>query len=132
MSIYEQARALGNAIIESDESKKVLQAREVYEKDNAAIALVDQYSELKQQWEAIMGNPDSDKAPLTTLGEQIVAKEKEIKENPSTLTLLQAESEFGAYVNSIFGLISATIQGEDPTEQAGCNPSSCSSCSGCQ
>lgn len=129
MSIYDEARALGNAIKESEEAKRVNAAREIYEKDDTAKTLVDEYAELKGQWETIMGDPESDKAPLTELGEQIVAKEKMIKEHPSTLELLQAESEFGAFVNSVFGLISATIQGED-VPAGGCNPSSCASCGG--
>ena len=129
MSIYDDARTLGNTIKESEEAIKVAKARETYEQDDVAIALVDEYAKLKGEWEAIMADSESDKAPLTELGEKIVAKEKEIKENPSTLALLQAESEFGAFVNSIFGLISATIQGED-VPQGGCSPSSCASCGG--
>ena len=57
-----------------------------------------------------------------------MAKEKEIKENEITMGLMKAESEYGAFVNSVFNLISATIQGQD-SAQGGCDPSCCAGCS---
>ena len=129
MSIFDDARALGKAILECEEAQKVYAAREAFEKDDAAKALIDEYTELKNKWQDIMSNPDSDKAPLAELGEKIVAKENEIKETPATFELLQAESQFGAYVNSIFNLISSTIQGND-AQEGGCDPSCCASCGG--
>ena len=129
MSIYDDARALGKAILECDEAKKVYEAREAFEANEEAKALIDEYTELKSKWDAVMTDKDADKAPLAELGEKIVAKEKEIRETPATFNLLQAESQFGAYVNSIFSLISSTIQGTD-AQQSGCDPSCCSSCGG--
>ncbi len=130
MSIYDQARQLGKDILECEEAQKLYAAREAFEKDEEAKALVDEYTKMKDEWQNIMSDPDSDKAILTELGDKIVAKEEEIKNNASTAKLLEAESQFGAYVNSIFNLLSATIQGQDVTA-GGCDPSSCASCSGC-
>jgi len=129
MSIYDDARALGQAILDSDESKKVLEARVAFDSDKDAQALIAEYTEVKTKWDEIMQDTESDKSVLTQIGETLVAKEKEIKEYPATYNLLQAETEFGAFVNSVFGLVKATIQGETVSE-GGCDPSSCSSCGG--
>ena len=53
--------------------------------------------------------------------------EKQIKENEVTAGLMRAETEYGAFVNSVFNIISATIQGNDTSDCGGC----CSSCTGC-
>lgn len=130
MSIYDDARALGRAILECDEAKSVYDARAAFEKDETAKALIDEYTALKEQWDEIMSDQESDKAPLAALGEKIVAKESEIRENPSTFNLLQAESEFGAFVNSVYSLINSTIQGTNEEPQGGCSPSACAGCGG--
>ena len=130
MSIYDKARELGKEMLECEEAQKLYAARETFENSEAAKTLVDEYTDLKNKWQEIMGDENADKAILTDLGEQIVAKEKEIKENEITMGLMKAESEYGAFVNSIFNLISATIQGQD-SAQGGCDPSCCAGCSGC-
>jgi Protein of unknown function (DUF964). len=131
MSIFEQARALGKDILECEEAQKLYAARESFEKDETAKVLVDQYAKLKDKWTAIMEDKEADKSILTELGEEIMAKEEEIKNHTITFNLMQAESQFGAFVNSVFSLISATVQGEETPQNGGCDPSACSSCSGC-
>lgn len=129
MSIFDQARALGKDILECDEAQKLYAAREAFERDETAKLLVDQYTELKDKWSSIMEDQEADKSTLTELGEEIMAKEEEIKNHTVTYALMQAESQFGAFVNSVFSLLSATVQGQDPQE-GGCDPSCCSSCGG--
>ena len=129
MSVYDKARELGKDMLECEEAQKLYAAREVFENDDAAKALVDQYVELKEKWQEIMTDESADKAILTDLGAQITAKEKEIKENSVTMGLMKAESEYGAFVNSVFNLLSATIQGKDNVE--GCDPTYCTTCPGC-
>jgi hypothetical protein len=55
--------------------------------------------------------------------------EKKIKEHPVTSELMKCETEYGAFVNSIFNLITVTIQGQEANTDSceGC----CSSCAGC-
>lgn len=130
MSIFDKARELGRDILECEEAQTLYAAREAFEKDETAKALVDQYTELKDKWSAIMENKEADKAILSKLGEDIMAKEEEIKNNPVTLGLMEAESKFGAFVNSVFSLLSATVQGQDTQQGGGCDPSCCSSCGG--
>ena len=74
-----------------------------------------------------MADKDSDKLPLTDIGNKITEMEKQIKENEITSGLIKAETEYGAFVNSVFNIINATIQGEDTSSCQGC----CSSCTGC-
>ncbi|MGL4789780.1 MAG: YlbF family regulator [Anaerotignaceae bacterium] len=130
MTIYDKARELGKEILEGDEAKIVMAAREAFEADQSAKDLVDEYTKLKTQWQQIMEDKDSDKTVLTSLGEEIVAVENQIKEKPSTMNLMKAESEFAAFVNSVFNLISSTIQGQDQQPEQGCSPSQCAGCGG--
>ncbi|HIW47953.1 MAG TPA: YlbF family regulator [Firmicutes bacterium] len=129
-TIFDQVRKLGNDILEGEEGQKLYAAQKAYENDPQAKALVEEYTKMKDEWQQIMSDPDGDKARLTELGDLIVKKEEEIKNAPTTKELLQAESDFTAFVNSVFNLLSATIQGQDVTSGA-CDPSSCASCSGC-
>ena len=130
MSIFDQARALGKEILECEEAQKLYAARKAFDSDETAKVLVDQYTELKDKWSAIMEDQEADKSVLSEIGEDIMAKEEEIKNNPVTLGLMEAESKFGAFVNSVFSLLSATVQGQDTQQSDGCDPSCCSSCGG--
>ena len=127
--IFEQARKLGKDMLECEEAQKLYAARRKFDEDESAQALVAEYDELKNRWQQIIQDEEADKKELTTLAEVIAAKEQEIRSNEVSMELMKAESEYGAFVNSVFNLISATIQGQDT--QGGCDPSCCSSCAGC-
>ena len=51
MSIYDQARQLGKDILECEEAQKLYAAREAFEKDEVAKALVDEYTQMKDEWQ---------------------------------------------------------------------------------
>lgn len=129
--IFDQARKLGKDMLECEEAQKLYAARHKFDNDEAAQKLMTEYDELKNKWQSVMQDDAADKKELTTLGDEITAKEKEIRANEVSMELMKAESEYGAFVNSVFNLISATIQGQDPSEMGGCNPNGCAGCSGC-
>lgn len=54
--------------------------------------LVEEYAELKQKFNDIMADKDSDKMPLTDIGNRITEIEKQIKENEVTAGLMRAET----------------------------------------
>lgn len=127
MSIYDQARALGKEMLECEAAQKLNAAREAFDNNDEAQKLVAEYAELKQKFNDIMADKDSDKMPLTDIGNKITEIEKQIKENEVTSGLMKAETEYGAFVNSVFNIISATIQGNDTSGCSGV----CSGCTGC-
>ncbi len=127
MSIYDKARELGKEMLECEAAVKLNEARKVFDANKEAQELVEKYTNLKQQFNDIMADKDSDKIQLTEIGNQITAMEKTIRENEATVNLMKAETEYGAFVNSVFNIISSTIQGEDTSSCGGC----CSSCTGC-
>ena len=126
--IFDQARKLGKDMLECEEAQKLYAARRKFDSDPTAQQLVAEYDALKDRWQSIMQDDAADKKELTTLGDQITKKEQEIRSNEVSMELMKAESEYGAFVNSVFNLISATIQGQD---EGGCDPSCCASCGGC-
>ena len=126
-NIYDQARALGLAVLESEAAQKLNAAREVFDNDPSAQKLVDEYADLKQKFNDIMADKDSDKMQLADIGNQITDLEKAFKENPVTKGLMEAETQYGAFINSVFNIISATIQGNDTADCTGV----CSGCTGC-
>lgn len=127
MSIYDKARELGKEMLECEAAQKLNATREAFDNNAEAQKLVEEYAELKQKFNDIMADKDSDKMPLTDIGNRITEIEKQIKENEVTAGLMRAETEYGAFVNSVFNIISATIQGNDTSDCGGC----CSSCTGC-
>ena len=114
MSIYDSARALGKEILESDAAKRLEEARAAFDNNAESQRLVNEYK-------------DSDKMQLTEIGNKITELEKIIRQDAVTNGLIKAESEYGAFINSVFNIINATIQGENTAGCEGC----CSSCTGC-
>ena len=127
-TIFDQARKLGKDMLECEEAQKLYAARRKFDEDETAQKLVAEYEELKTKWSNIMQDENADKKELTTLGDVIMQKEQELRNNEVSMDLMKAESEYGAFVNSVFNLISATIQGQDT--EGGCDPSCCASCGG--
>ena len=127
MSIYDSARALGKEILESDAAKRLEEARAAFDNNAESQRLVNEYTDLKQKFSERMADKDSDKMQLTEIGNKITELEKIIRQDAVTNGLIKAESEYGAFINSVFNIINATIQGENTAGCEGC----CSSCTGC-
>ena len=127
MGIYDSARALGKEIVESEAAKKLEEARKAFDNSEKSQKLVNEYTELKQKFTNIMSDKDSDKIQLTDIGNKIKEIEAEVRKDEITNNLIKAESEYGAFINSVFNIINATIQGENT---AGCE-GQCSKCTGC-
>jgi len=127
MNIYDQARELGKAMLECEAAVRLNEARDAFDNNKEAQELVEEYAALKQKFNDIMADRESDKMQLTDIGNKITELEKQFKENPITRGLMEAETQYGAFVNSIYNIINATIAGQDTTDCSG----TCSSCTGC-
>ncbi len=126
MTIYELSRALGEALRDQEITQEALAARAAYEADAEAKGLLESYQKKQNEYNALMSRSDADEAATEALGQEIRDISRAIHESPVITRLLRSEDTFNEMVRGVFGIINATITGEEP----GCG-GSCDSCAGC-
>ena len=127
---FQKARELGELIKESEYSKIIADAKAVYESNETAVQMMEEYvnyqNNVKQSMDQGVMTPEQ----VDEATKRIAAMAHELKQEPSIAALIFAENEFNAFVNQVMNVLKVTIMGEE--ESGGCSPDSCSSCSsGC-
>lgn len=133
MSVYDLARELGQQLLDTPETIAVLEAKKVFEADEKAVALINEFKVLQMQYQQKLQNPQLTKEEYESLTNEIREKSDVINSYPATAKLIEAEQTFNNLLNQIFTIVTSTIAGDDP-QQCGsgdCSSDCCSSCSGC-
>lgn len=127
MTVYELARELGNKMLESDEGKKMADARYIFDGNKEAQSQLFNYSNyknaLQEKYNNGIINEDELAKESVKLGEML----EEVKKNPIIMDMLDAETEFSVMVNQVMSILNATITGQSEESCSG----NCSGCSGC-
>ena len=126
---YEKARELGQMILESDFSKNLADARAVYDGDEEAIKLMNDYVAYQDNIRESMEKGALTQEQLEVSTQRLSEMVHELKKHPVVGALVSAENEFNGFVNQVMNVLKETIMGKP--EGSGCSPSACSSCSGC-
>ena len=130
MTIFELSRTLGEAIRDTPETQRALKARAVYDADEQAQALLQQYGAVQEQYGELLSGGQALSEEAEELGRQLRELSKEINQNPVIMEVMNSEDDFNRLVQGVFGIINATITGEDQSCSGSC--SSCGgSCPGC-
>lgn len=128
MTIFEKARELGEMITETEQGKRLNDARFVFDGSEEAQRLLFEYTDFRQKIQYQMENGEMSKEKFEEAKEYMAKKADELKAHPIVGEMLQAENEFNFVVNQVMEILKATITGEESS--GGCN-GSCSGCSGC-
>lgn len=126
MTIYELSRALGEAIRDQAITQEALAARAAYEADAEAKGLLEAYSQKQEEYNALLSQGNPDGAAVEKMGQEVRDISRAIHANAVITRLLKSEDDFNELVRGVFGIVNATITGEDPS----CT-GSCDSCAGC-
>lgn len=126
---FEKARELGELIKESEYAKIMADARAVYEENEAAVQMLNEYASYQNNVKQSMdqGVMTTEQAREST--QRLAAMVHELKQEPAIAALIFAENEFNAFVNQVMNVLKFTITGED--ESDGCSTGECGSCAGC-
>ena len=127
-NLFEQARELANNLLDTKEGKKYQEAKYIFEGDNEAIAMLQEYAKRTQDFQIKMQKGESGEA-FEEARAELNSLVEEMKQNNIITELFKAEGEFNQMVASVMDIFNATLIGE--SEEQGCCSSGCGGCSGC-
>ena len=128
--VLNQAEQLAEAILESEEYIKMRIAEQATMRDEAAAALLAEYSQRRSAVETLLTSNDLDHSALAEAGERLETVEKAIDDNPMIQTMREANTAFSDMMQQINKIIKYVVTGEMEEAQGGCS-GSCGSCGGC-
>lgn len=129
-TVYEMARALGEELVKTPEVEMLLIAKKNYEAEPEIVKLVEEYTQLQKDFEERYAAGNTTPEEQKTFGDEMRERGNVIKENKVASELFAAELKFNEFMNSIFSIVTATLAGDEPSQDGGCSPDCCSSCGG--
>lgn len=128
--VEDTARKLAEELIASEYAQKLIAAKKAYDEDLDAQNMVSNYINMQNTFQARLATEDVPDEEKDKFYDEINDLNKQIKERESSGGLYRAESDFNEYMQSVYGIISTSVQNAITPEESGCS-GSCSSCGGC-
>ena len=125
--IFEKARELGEAILESEEYKAFKKAELEQEQDEEAIALLKEYSEIRSSLAEQIKKGDVSEEEMAKIRQDLETAYEKVTTNDHITAYINAQRTFQAVIDQMNNIISFHITGKLP---GGCS-GSCSDCGGC-
>ncbi|MEE0867293.1 MAG: YlbF family regulator [Clostridia bacterium] len=125
--IFEKARELGEAIIESKEFKELKEAEQNQENDPVALELLKKYSDVRTKLASEIQKGDVGEERMNAIREELEQAYEEMTTNDNITAYINAQRTFQAIIDQMNNIISFHITGKMP---GGCS-GSCSTCGGC-
>lgn len=127
--ITDCARALGEAIVASEEYKNMQVTEAAAMSDPAVTEAMARYMELKNKLGDVMSSPDADAETISKLGREMDEVQQNLSAMPAVDAMTTARQQFSEVMNQVNRVLEYIITGELP-QQGGCS-GNCSGCSGC-
>ncbi len=124
--IFEKARELGEAIIESAEYKELKAAELAQEQDENALTLLKEYSDVRSRLAAEIQKGDVSEERIAQIREELETAYEKMTTNDAITAYINAQRTFQAIIDQMNNIISFHITGKMP---GGCS-GNCSSCGG--
>ena len=125
--IFEKARELGEAIIESKEYKELKAAELAQENDEEAMALLKEYSEVRSRLAEEIQKGDVSEERIAEIREELEEAYQKMTTNDLITAYINAQRTFQAVIDQMNNILSFHITGQIP---GGCS-GNCSSCNEC-
>ena len=125
--IFEKARELGEAIIESKEYKELKAAELTQENDEEAMALLKEYSEVRSRLAEEIQKGDVSEERIAEIREELEEAYQKMTTNDLITAYINAQRTFQAVIDQMNNILSFHITGQLP---GGCS-GNCSSCNEC-
>lgn len=127
MEIFDKARELGEAIVNSNEYKALKLAEARQEQDEEAMALLKEYSDVRRALGEEINKGDVSEERLSEIREAVEEAYEKVTANDLIVDYINAQSSFQAIIDQMNTILSYHITGQIP---GGCG-GSCSTCGGC-
>ena len=129
--IKEKATDLGLALSNTEEFKRVQQAKAAMDSDPHVNSLMEQYTQKQEQMVTMLENEDGDGMTVSAIAKEIEDVQTELMNDPVFTEMMEAQNQFANVMNDVNRIISAYINlGDETEESSGCS-GNCSGCSGC-
>ena len=127
--VRECARALGEAIIASEEYKNMQVTEQAAMRDPTVAELMSRYMELKNALGDAMCQPDADANVISRYGKEMDEVQQQLTAMPAVDAMTTARQNFSELMTQVNHILEFIITGELP-QSGGCS-GNCSGCSGC-
>ena len=124
--IFDKARELGEAIIESKEYQELKKAEAEQENDAEAMKLLQNYSILRSKLAEEIQKGDPGEERMNAIRAELEEAYEKVTENDHIVAYINAQRMFQAIIDQMNNIISFHITGKMP---GGCS-GSCESCGG--
>lgn len=128
--VTDYAKALGEAIVASDEYKNMQVTENAAMSDKAVTDAMARYMELKQQLGDVMCNEEPDPELMAKYSQEMDEVQQQLNEMEPVVAMTQARQQFSELMNQVNQIMEFTITGELPQQSGSCS-GNCSGCSGC-
>ena len=127
--VRECARALGEAIVASEEYKNMQVTEQAAMSDPKVAELMSRYMELKNALGDAMCQPDADANVISRYGKEMDEVQQQLTAMPAVDAMTTARQNFSELMTQVNHILEFIITGELP-QSGGCS-GNCSGCSGC-
>lgn len=128
--VTECARALGEAIVASDEYKNMQVAESAAMGDAQVAEAMSRYLELKEQVQSEMRSAEPDADKIVRLGEEMDEAQRTLNAMPAVDAMTESRQRFSELMNQVNRVLEFIITGEIEQQGGGCS-GNCGSCGGC-
>ena len=126
--VQECARALGEAIVASEEYKNMQLAESEAMNDPAATEAMSRFMELRSMMNAAMSVAEPDADQIARYGQEMDEIQQTLNSMPTIEAMTSSRQAFSQLMNQVNKILEFMITGE--VESSGCS-GNCSGCSGC-
>lgn len=134
MTVIEMARELGKIVQESDEYKALEAARTASDNDAELQDKIKNFNLTRMKMDIESSKPEPDQNKLSSLNEELMTIYTEVMGSEKMIAFNSAKENMDALMNKVTFILTAAVNGEDPStfdpDAAGCS-GSCSTCGGC-
>lgn len=128
MDVLEKARELGEALFESETYQKMKEAEDKHLTDVPSQEAVMAYNEERNKIMERMRKDDATKEDIEACQQELQAAFDRVLENDVVRNYVETKQAFETLLQQINNILGYYARGK---QEGGCDPSKCSSCSGC-
>lgn len=128
MTIFEQARDLANALLESEQGKRMKETQYIFDGNDEARQQLLNYTNYREAINTRVQSGELSQDEMKAEAKRLQEMMTELKKNPIINDMVIAEGNFSALVNQVMNIFNSTLTGDIP--EGGCS-GQCGGCSGC-
>ncbi len=127
MNVFDKAHELGTMIAESEELKRVNEAREAQTADGDAALVLMNYNRKRDQLIKEASAPDISNERMQEIRNEMEKEVDKLNKNKAISDFMEAMQAFNDMMDKVNGIVASYI---NPQDENGCS-GNCGSCGGC-